>query len=343
MNQKISKLFLLFVILFSLQKVIAQERLSDCFKNNTATTIRCRKKCRKKCKQRRTRPGVCCCHNLNVQANMDVHGRGRIRHLQVGDLAVKNQLTVQGVDSTVVIDLMNLIHNLSPEELRNVATVLGIIGAAGPQGAQGIAGVLGAIGAAGPVGAQGIAGALGAIGAAGSDGPAGPAGVAGAIGAIGAAGARGAIGATGATGIPGIGGILGYAYVYNTSPQVIALEADIAFDFNGLITSEITHSPGTSQIQTVSAGIYLFHFSVSGTEPSQFALFQNGNLVAGSIYGSGAGTQQNNGQVIVAAAAGDVFTIRNHTSAAAVTLAAAPPIGGTASAVNASVLIERIA
>ena len=68
----------------------------------------------------------------------------------------------------------------------------------------------------------------------------------------------------------------------------------------------------------------------------------NGVLVPGSVYGSGAGTQQDNGQVILNINASDIVTLRNHTSAAAVTLAAAPPIGGTAAAVNASVLLEKL-
>ena len=74
----------------------------------------------------------------------------------------------------------------------------------------------------------------------------------------------------------------------------------------------------------MNAGDYKVTFSVSGTEPSQMALFVNGTLVPGTIYGSGAGTQQNTGQVIVTFAAGDVLTVRNHTSAAAVGLARSP-------------------
>ena len=88
--------------------------------------------------------------------------------------------------------------------------------------------------------------------------------------------------------------------------------------------------------------MYKVTFSVSGAEPNQFGLFLNGVLVAGSVYGSGAGTQQNNGQAILAIGASDVLTLVNHTSAAAVTLAATPPIGGTAPAVNASILIQKL-
>jgi hypothetical protein len=71
------------------------------------------------------------------------------------------------------------------------------------------------------------------------------------------------------------------------------------------------------------------------------ALFVNGTLVPGAVYGSGAGTQQNTGQAIFIASAGAVLTVRNHTSSAAVGLAT--PIGGTQPSSNASVVIEKLA
>jgi hypothetical protein len=116
----------------------------------------------------------------------------------------------------------------------------------------------------------------------------------------------------------------------------------VTFSSNGIRTAGITHGLGSSEIIVVNQGDYKVTFSVSGTEPSQFALFLNGVVVAETVYGTGAGTQQNNGQAILAIGANDVLTLRNHTSAAAVTLAAAPPIGGTAAAVNASVLIQKL-
>ncbi len=79
---------------------------------------------------------------------------------------------------------------------------------------------------------------------------------------------------------------------------------------------------------------------MSGTEPNQFALFVNGIPLANSIYGSGAGTQQNNGMFIATLPAGAALTIVNHTSTAAVSLASL--IGGTQVNVNASVIIQRI-
>jgi hypothetical protein len=121
----------------------------------------------------------------------------------------------------------------------------------------------------------------------------------------------------------------------------VAIEADVTFNKNGLLTAGITHTLGTAGIALVNAGDYKVTFSVSGTEVSQMALFVNGTtLVPGTIYGSGAGTQQNTGQAIVAFAAGDVLTVRNHSSSAAVGLAT--PIGGTQANANASIAIEKL-
>jgi hypothetical protein len=70
------------------------------------------------------------------------------------------------------------------------------------------------------------------------------------------------------------------------------------------------------------------------------ALFVNGALVPGTVYGSGAGTQPSIGQGIFAVTAGDVLTLRNHTSAAAVGLQTLA--GGTQTNANASVAIEKL-
>lgn len=118
------------------------------------------------------------------------------------------------------------------------------------------------------------------------------------------------------------------------------LEAGVTFDSNGVMTPGISHPPGAAGITLVSAGTYLVAFSISGTEPSQMALFVNGSPAPGTIYASGAGTQQNTGQAIVAIPAGGVLTVRNHTSSAAVGLAT--PIGGTQASTNASVVIEKL-
>jgi len=159
-------------------------------------------------------------------------------------------------------------------------------------------------------------------------------------GPTGPKGPNGATGPTGATGATGTNGLSEYAYIYNLDAQVVAIEADISFSSNGVIVGTITHAPGTSTIQIGSAGDYSVWFYANGVEPNQFTLFQNGAPVAGSVYGSGAGTQGNTGMVIITAAAGDILTVRNHSSASAVTLQTLA--GGTQINSNASILIQRL-
>jgi hypothetical protein len=161
----------------------------------------------------------------------------------------------------------------------------------------------------------------------------GPAGGSGATGAAGATGATGARGPAGAAGQPN------YGYVYNLTGETVWIESAVIFDSNGPLAG-FTHLAGSTNIGVVAAGTYLVDFSVSGTQVDQFALFDNGAAVPGTIYGSGAGTQQNNGQAIVTLAAGDVLTLVNHTSAAGIGLAST--IGGTQANVNASIVIEQL-
>lgn len=136
------------------------------------------------------------------------------------------------------------------------------------------------------------------------------------------------------------GGLTDYAYIYNVTAQIVAVEGDITFSNNGVIVGSIAHTPGTAAIVLGNTGYYAVWFIAAGAEANQFTLFQNGVPVAGGTYGSGAVTQPNPGMAIVAAAAGTVLTVRNHTSAAAVTLQALA--GGTQLNANASILIQRI-
>lgn len=222
----------------------------------------------------------------------------------------------------------------------------GLMGSAGMPGAMGLAGldgVQGMMGLAGTTGADGAQGAAGAAGATGADGPAGPTGPVGATGARGQTGAQGdqgSPGAQGETGVAGASAPADYGYVYNEREQVVEIGADVVFDGTGVMSQAVSHQPGSAQIQIDAAGTYEVRFIVSGSEPSQFGLTVRDEVVPGSTYGSGAGTQQNTGSVIVALERGETLTLRNVGSDAAVTLANA--IGGKQQTVNASVTITRL-
>ena len=103
----------------------------------------------------------------------------------------------------------------------------------------------------------------------------------------------------------------------------------------------IAHAPGNAGVVFTNSGTYAVFFSVSGVEPGQFALFVNGAPVSGTVYGSGAGTQQDTGHALITISANDTLTLVNHSSAAAVTLQTLA--GGTQANVNASLLIQKLA
>jgi hypothetical protein len=131
-----------------------------------------------------------------------------------------------------------------------------------------------------------------------------------------------------------------FGYIFNEGAETVAIEADVAFDMNGPLLG-VTHAPGNAGVNVTASGTYAIWFSVTNVEPAQFALTVNGAPVASTVYGSGAGTQQDNGFAILTLSANDVLTLRNHSSAAAVTLQTLA--GGTQTNVNASLLIEKLA
>ena len=226
------------------------------------------------------------------------------------------------------------------------AGVAGLVGAIGPAGVAGLVGgigpqgIAGLIGEIGLTGLTGLTGAIGPTGVTGLTGAVGAQGVAGLVGALGPQGLAGIVGPQGIQGVPGVAGVSEYAYVYNLTSRVVAVEADVLFDFNGPITAGVTHTPGSAVVNIVNAGTYEFNFSVSGVEPSQFALTVNGSPQPSTIYGSGAGTQLTTGQALLTLGAGAAVTLRNHSSAAAVTLQ--PNAGGTQSNVNASMVVKKL-
>ncbi|MEI9971562.1 MAG: hypothetical protein WDO73_05580 [Ignavibacteriota bacterium] len=113
----------------------------------------------------------------------------------------------------------------------------------------------------------------------------------------------------------------------------------VAFSTNGALNG-ISHIPLESLLIITLTGDYKVAFSVSGVEPNQFTLFVNGTPIPGTTYGSGGGTQQNNGQAILSLIAGDILELVNYSSVASVTLQTLA--GGSQLNVNASLIIEKI-
>jgi len=140
---------------------------------------------------------------------------------------------------------------------------------------------------------------------------------------------------------------LSFAHVYNTSAQTVDLEADCTFDHNGIISAGITHTVGTAQVNIGNSGIYSVLFSVMGHFTNQFTLAVNGTPVAANIFGIDDGAFEgqvlipNTGFAILALTAGDVLTLRNHSSLEPV-VHLTTQVGGTQSNINASILITQL-
>jgi len=107
---------------------------------------------------------------------------------------------------------------------------------------------------------------------------------------------------------------INFVQIYNSSAQEIDENNNISFDYNDTTTYGFIHKPNTSEIIFTASGIYSIYFMIAGVQHNQFALFINNILVPGSIFSSAAGNQQNIGQKIVHANAGDILTIRNYLS-----------------------------
>ncbi len=150
------------------------------------------------------------------------------------------------------------------------------------------------------------------------------------------------------TTVGGGSGLAEYGYFYQTVANVTGT---IAAN-NGKALFHAAGANNTAGLTTVAdsgditvgltaGGKYKVTFSVSGAETNAFGVFVNGAVATGSIYGSGAGTQQNTGSCFVTLVAGDVVSVRTVNCAAAVTLQLA---GTTNDAqVCASVLLEKVA
>jgi hypothetical protein len=215
----------------------------------------------------------------------------------------------------------------------------GAVGGTGLTGGTGVQGIQGIQGIQGPTGPSGSTGSNGGTGATGNNGGIGGTGADGPMGGTGADGAVGGTGADGGTGPAGPANAQNVAYFFNTGAQTVAIEDDVTF--NGYtVDFGFPWGFGSSHIGVGHAGYYKVEFSVSGVEPNQFALTLNGAVVSGSTYESGAGTQLNNGTVTLHLAVDDTLTLRNHSSASAITLSTS--LAGTANNVNASLSIEQV-
>lgn len=118
--------------------------------------------------------------------------------------------------------------------------------------------------------------------------------------------------------------VIGYFYqrVTDVSATIAANNGPALFQLAGTSNTvgAFVFVAGSGNIQVVNAGVYMITYAVAGAESNAFALFINGAIQAGTAYGSGAGTQQNNGFAPLALLANDVVSLRTDNCASAITL-----------------------
>lgn len=138
-----------------------------------------------------------------------------------------------------------------------------------------------------------------------------------------------------------------YGYFYNLAVSAtVAIGAPFPFDTNGPFTAGFLHTASavvatSAPITVVNAGVYSIEFTATVAEARQIALYIDGAVNLSTIYGQATGTAVTTGFAILELAAGAVLTLRNHLSAAALTLV--QPSGGTATNTTNSLMIRRLA
>lgn len=135
--------------------------------------------------------------------------------------------------------------------------------------------------------------------------------------------------------------MLQYAYVYNDTPQAVIDGSPIAFNgINQVLSSGITHTPGSTLITLLNSGTYEVTFIVTATTAGQWQVALSLIPQTQALYGTAADGSQVTGTVILTAVANDTISIFNPSGSPRQLPAAA---GGPNGTVNASVMITQVA
>ncbi len=131
-----------------------------------------------------------------------------------------------------------------------------------------------------------------------------------------------------------------YGSFYSTTSQIENIENSVLFDKNQNLNG-LTHTLGSGDITVSKDGIYIFVFIVNTSQACQFTLFVNGipNQSTTAGINKGANVLQLRQQLELKA--GDVISIKNHTSSAGpVTIS--QNAGGTLTGTNVELIVSRI-
>lgn len=130
-----------------------------------------------------------------------------------------------------------------------------------------------------------------------------------------------------------------YGYVYHTNSDTVHVKDAVFFNQNGYL-SGVAHTPDTEELVIEADGMYAVWFTSASQTECQIALYQNSQVVPGSIYSVGANSTGNNFMALINAKAGDQLTVRNHSGHIAAMLDNST--GGIEETVSASVFVLKI-
>lgn len=123
-------------------------------------------------------------------------------------------------------------------------------------------------------------------------GPQGPRGEQGEQGERGERGERGVQGERGAQGSTAPQGLAEYIYLYRqtpdsiVAPDIVGADADVQLPFVNIATPGLTPGGGGTFVTVARAGVYEIEWSVSSLDTNRFAVYVNGALLPGSLYGA---------------------------------------------------------
>ena len=223
----------------------------------------------------------------------------------------------------------------------------GFQGEQGSPGCQGPQGEPGCQGPQGEPGCQGPKGEPGRQGPQGGPGCQGPQGGPGCQGPQGKPGPRGPKGNPGKEGSPGIAVLGAYGYIYNVGEQNIKINTDVVFSNNQYL-SNISHLPDTYPITIKSDGIYLIEFYAYAQDKTQFELYLNGSPIPPAIhlpsrYGQDLENNFNYGHIITNLCKNDTLTLRLVSTCGHNVILKLDPGKDCTPAINASIIILKIA
>jgi len=132
-----------------------------------------------------------------------------------------------------------------------------------------------------------------------------------------------------------------YFYISSSVSQTLNLEDHVIFNLSGASKNTLFKT-GTDNITVLRDGVYKLSFDLQAKQPSQFTIFVNDEAIESTIAGTDSGSGQVSIRQLVSLNAGDIITVKNHSSFLNPVITTMNP-GGILSGLNVVFCGKRIA